>query len=275
MSATIPDDEQPRGATRARSSRYDEMAERLRPVLGAGHPARRRARPRPPGAARIDAAVRPAREPARRRHGHGDARDRGAGALAGRSASPASTLRRHARGGAARRPRSGCRPRPQRRFRRRGGAGGSDAVRRMARSTRRSRRSCSSSSRAARRPCARFAASSGRAARSPGWPGSATNRAYEPDRIANEVLDDCGFDPPEPDAPPRRHRLAARGRRSGMRRAGFREVRAWSGEWPTRGTRSGYLAFFTRVRRAIAVRRARARRARGDRARRSSQRLEG
>ena len=71
-----------------------------------------------------------------------------------------------------------------------------------------------------------------------------SNRAFEPDRIANEVFDQHGFDPPEPDsrpgdvASPEAAALA-------MRRAGFRDVRAWSDECVYAWDARGYLSFLT------------------------------
>ena len=71
-----------------------------------------------------------------------------------------------------------------------------------------------------------------------------TNRAFEPDRLANEVLDDFGFDPPEPDA--RSGDIASPSSAAEtMRRAGFREVRAWLGECTYAWDAEGYLAFLT------------------------------
>jgi ubiquinone/menaquinone biosynthesis C-methylase UbiE len=71
-----------------------------------------------------------------------------------------------------------------------------------------------------------------------------TNRAFEPDRLANEVLDDYGFDPPEPDA--RSGDIASPSSAAEtMRRAGFREVRAWPGECAYAWDARGYLAFLT------------------------------
>ena len=71
-----------------------------------------------------------------------------------------------------------------------------------------------------------------------------TNRAFEPDRLANEVLDDFGFDPPEPDT--RSGDIASPGSAAEtMRRAGFREVRAWLGECVYAWDAKGYLAFLT------------------------------
>ena len=71
-----------------------------------------------------------------------------------------------------------------------------------------------------------------------------TTRAFEPDRLANEVLDEFGFDPPEPDARP--GDIASPGSAADtMRRAGFREVRAWIGECAYAWDAKGYLAFLT------------------------------
>lgn len=69
-------------------------------------------------------------------------------------------------------------------------------------------------------------------------------RAFEPDRIANAVLDEFGFDPPEPDnrpgdvASPAAAALA-------MRRAGFGDVSAWSRELTHAWDAAGYLEFLT------------------------------
>jgi len=71
-----------------------------------------------------------------------------------------------------------------------------------------------------------------------------SERPYPPDRIANEVLDDFGFDPPDADswcgdvASPAAAALA-------MRRAGFRDVRAWVGEVAHPWDARGYLDFLT------------------------------
>jgi SAM-dependent methyltransferase len=71
-----------------------------------------------------------------------------------------------------------------------------------------------------------------------------SERPYTPDRIANEVLDDFGFDPPDADsrcgdvASPAAAALA-------MRRAGFRDVRAWVGELAHPWDAPGYLDFLT------------------------------
>jgi ubiquinone/menaquinone biosynthesis C-methylase UbiE len=71
-----------------------------------------------------------------------------------------------------------------------------------------------------------------------------TNRAFEPDRVANEVLDEFGFDPPEPDARPGDIASPASAAES-MRRAGFRDVSAWLGECAYAWDAKGYLAFLT------------------------------
>ena len=71
-----------------------------------------------------------------------------------------------------------------------------------------------------------------------------TNCAFEPDRLANEVLDDFGFDPPDPDSRPGDIASPSSAADS-MRRAGFREVRAWSGECTYAWDAKGYLAFLT------------------------------
>jgi SAM-dependent methyltransferase len=71
-----------------------------------------------------------------------------------------------------------------------------------------------------------------------------SERAYAPDRIANEVLDEAGFDPPEPDA--RNGDVASSAAAAlAMRRAGFRDVRATTGEAVHPWTPDGYLAFLT------------------------------
>ena len=71
-----------------------------------------------------------------------------------------------------------------------------------------------------------------------------SERAYEPDRIANEVLDDAGFDPPEPEARP--GDLASPAAAAlGMRRAGFREVTAHVGGIAHAWDARSYLEFFT------------------------------
>ncbi len=69
-------------------------------------------------------------------------------------------------------------------------------------------------------------------------------RAFEPDRVANEVLDEFGFDPPEPDRRPGDVASPAAAALA-MRRAGFRDVRAWSRELTYAWDAPGYLAFLT------------------------------
>jgi ubiquinone/menaquinone biosynthesis C-methylase UbiE len=71
-----------------------------------------------------------------------------------------------------------------------------------------------------------------------------TNRAFEPDRVANEVLDEFGFDPPEADSRPGDIASPAAAA-DGMRRAGFRDVRAWPGECVHAWDARGYLAFLS------------------------------
>jgi SAM-dependent methyltransferase len=71
-----------------------------------------------------------------------------------------------------------------------------------------------------------------------------SERPYPPDRIANAVLDDAGFDPPEPDA--RNGDVASPAAAAlAMRRAGFRDVVATIGEVVHAWTPDGYLAFLT------------------------------
>jgi len=67
---------------------------------------------------------------------------------------------------------------------------------------------------------------------------------YAPDRIANEVLDDFGFDPPEADARPG-DLASPSAAAAAMRRAGFRDVRARADEVVHHWDAEGYLAFFT------------------------------
>ena len=67
---------------------------------------------------------------------------------------------------------------------------------------------------------------------------------YTPDKVANDVLDRHGFDPPEPEG--RNGDLASpEAAAAAMRKAGFREVRAWSDEVAHPWTPRDYLAFFT------------------------------
>lgn len=70
------------------------------------------------------------------------------------------------------------------------------------------------------------------------------DRPYEPDRVANEVLDEAGFDPPEEGA--RNGDVAsAEAAALSMRRAGFRGVRAHVDEVVHEWDPVGYLAFLT------------------------------
>lgn len=71
-----------------------------------------------------------------------------------------------------------------------------------------------------------------------------TKRLFEPDRIANEVLDDAGFDPPEPDRRPGDVASPDSAAQS-MRRAGFHDVRAYTAEVEHTWDARGYLAFLT------------------------------
>ena len=71
-----------------------------------------------------------------------------------------------------------------------------------------------------------------------------TERDFEPDRIANAVLDEFGFDPPGPDNRPGDVASPAAAA-LGMRRAGFREVTAWSEELAYAWDARGYLQFLT------------------------------
>lgn len=71
-----------------------------------------------------------------------------------------------------------------------------------------------------------------------------TERAYAPDRIANQVLDDAGFDPPEADPRPGDVASPASAAQS-MRRAGFRDVRSHADEVAHAWDAKSYLAFLT------------------------------
>jgi ubiquinone/menaquinone biosynthesis C-methylase UbiE len=71
-----------------------------------------------------------------------------------------------------------------------------------------------------------------------------TERAYAPDRIANEVLDAAGFDPPEADTRPGDVASPASAMQS-MRRAGFRAVTASTAEVEHPWDAADYLAFLT------------------------------
>ncbi len=71
-----------------------------------------------------------------------------------------------------------------------------------------------------------------------------SSQLYAPDTVVNEVLDRHGFDPPEPEG--RNGDLASPdAAAAGMRKAGFREVRAWSDEVAHPWSARDYLAFFT------------------------------
>ncbi len=71
-----------------------------------------------------------------------------------------------------------------------------------------------------------------------------TDRHYAPDRIANEVLDAAGFDPPEADTRPGDVASPASAAQS-MRRAGFRDVTAYTADVEHPWDAAGYLAFLT------------------------------
>ena len=91
--------------------------------------------------------------------------------------------------------------------------------------------------------CARSGACSGQRGRSPGSPGSGPS-AVRADRIANEVLDEAGFDPPEQGG--RNGDVASAGRRRPpMRRAGFRDVARPQDELVHSWDPASYLAFLT------------------------------
>jgi len=63
-----------------------------------------------------------------------------------------------------------------------------------------------------------------------------------PDRIFEDVLDELGFDPPEPDSPERDPASPAAAA-AGLRRAGFRQVRAWPDVVDHRWTARTYVEF--------------------------------
>jgi ubiquinone/menaquinone biosynthesis C-methylase UbiE len=71
-----------------------------------------------------------------------------------------------------------------------------------------------------------------------------TDAVYEPDRIANEVLDEAGFDPPEADPRPGDLESAEVTERE-MREAGYRDVVVRSGELAHEWDPQGYVEFFT------------------------------
>jgi SAM-dependent methyltransferase len=67
---------------------------------------------------------------------------------------------------------------------------------------------------------------------------------FEPDRIANEVLDEAGFDPPE-DGGRNGDVASAAAAALAMRRAGFRDVHAHTDELAHAWDPAAYVAFFT------------------------------
>jgi SAM-dependent methyltransferase len=71
-----------------------------------------------------------------------------------------------------------------------------------------------------------------------------TDRAYEPDRIANDILDEAGFDPPEPDSRPGDLESAEATERE-MRDAGYRDIAVRKGELAHEWDAQGYVEFFT------------------------------
>jgi len=71
-----------------------------------------------------------------------------------------------------------------------------------------------------------------------------TERAYQPDRIANEILDDAGFDPPDPDTRPGDLESAEATERE-MQAAGFADVIVRNGELAHEWDAQGYLDFYT------------------------------
>ncbi|HJP87845.1 MAG TPA: class I SAM-dependent methyltransferase [Candidatus Limnocylindrales bacterium] len=71
-----------------------------------------------------------------------------------------------------------------------------------------------------------------------------SSEPYAPDRVVNDVLDRFGFDPPEPEG--RNGDIASpKAAAAAMRKAGFRDVTAWSDEVAHPWTAREYLAFFT------------------------------
>jgi SAM-dependent methyltransferase len=71
-----------------------------------------------------------------------------------------------------------------------------------------------------------------------------TERAYEPDRIANELLDEAGFDPPEPDSRPG-DLESAEVTAQEMREAGYTDVVVRNGELAHEWDTEGYIDFYT------------------------------
>ena len=71
-----------------------------------------------------------------------------------------------------------------------------------------------------------------------------TDRPYEPDRIANDILDEAGFDPPEADDRPG-DLESAEVTEAEMREAGYRDVVVREGELAHEWDAQGYVEFFT------------------------------
>jgi SAM-dependent methyltransferase len=71
-----------------------------------------------------------------------------------------------------------------------------------------------------------------------------TERVYEPDRIANDILDEAGFDPPEPDTG-RGDLESAEETELEMREAGYEPVVVRTGELAHEWDSQGYVEFFT------------------------------
>ena len=69
-------------------------------------------------------------------------------------------------------------------------------------------------------------------------------QSYEPDRIADQVLDEFGFDPPD-EGGPNGDLPSPKAAADGTRRAGFRDVQARAAELAHPWTPAGYLGFFT------------------------------
>jgi SAM-dependent methyltransferase len=71
-----------------------------------------------------------------------------------------------------------------------------------------------------------------------------TDRAYEPDQIANDILDEAGFDPPGPDSQPG-DLESAEVTETEMREAGYEDVVVREGELAHEWDAQGYVEFFT------------------------------
>jgi ubiquinone/menaquinone biosynthesis C-methylase UbiE len=71
-----------------------------------------------------------------------------------------------------------------------------------------------------------------------------TDRAYAPDRIANEILDEAGFDPPEPDSRPG-DLESAEATEQEMRDAGYADITVRAGELAHEWDTQGYVDFYT------------------------------